>query len=294
MNRVYLLLFLIALGLSAQAQFSLTLGLYSGVTTAYTNDDGIKKDPRYEGRFEVKMAPFGVYFGIDYEKFGFVVSPGLINIGQNYYLVNTSGGQDGLRKIDLRYVVVPLALKIHLVDFSAFKFSALASISPAFLLQGKDELSHQATKLEFPSAEYPILPPDYTIEYDGVLTPEVNNRVLGEKSDFRSLQLFVGAGFRSDWDPTDHWRISVDLRVNYGIFDPRTKAFTDHKETTQSLYEIPGERKDMFAQFTVGIARYIDFEKADQDPKKRFKKSSKKYKPSQYPGRRIRHAKPKE
>lgn len=293
MSRILLFVLLMMVSLGIQAQpFAISFGVYSGVTGAYTSDQGIKQDPRYEGRFEAKFAPIGVNIGVDYEGFGLLISPGLINVGQNYYLVNTMGGQDGMREIDLQYLTIPLSFRVHLIDFNAFKLSALASISPSFLMNASEELNHRATKLEFPQEAYSILPADYIVEYDGVLAPAVNDFIIGEKTDFRSFQLFAGVGFRTDWDPSDNWRISVDFRVNYGIYDPRTPEFTKNHEAAISLYDIPGERRDMFAQFTVGISRYIEFEKRDYQ--KKLKGSSKKYRPVQNSTQRPRQSKPKD
>lgn len=279
---------------SAHAQrFSISAGVYSGMTASYTSDEGIKKDPRYQRRFEAKFAPIGINFGVDYERFGVMVSPGLVNLGQNFYVVNKFGGQDGLRKIDLKYLNVPVALKFHLVNFTAFKLSALLSLSPAFLLEGKEELSHQQTKLQFPEDAYSILPPNYTVEYDGVLVPEVNSLSIGQKKDFKSMQFFAGAGIRTDWDPSNHWRISLDFRINYGILDPRTKTYTLQQESMRSLYTMPGERREMFAQITLGISRYIEIELSEKERKKRLNGTTKKYRP-QYPNSRARQSKPKE
>jgi hypothetical protein len=294
MIRLSVLMLCLSLCWSGHAQrFSISAGAYSGMTASYTSDEGIKKDPRYQGRFEAKFAPIGIDFGVDYERFGVMVSPGLVNLGQNFYVVNNFGGQDGLRTIDLKYLNVPVALKFHLVNFTAFKLSALLSLSPAFLLEGKEELTHQQTKLQFPEEAYSILPSNYTVEYDGVLAPEVNNLSIGQKKDFKSMQFFAGAGIRTDWDPSNHWRISLDFRINYGIFDPRTKTFTQQQESTVSLYTIPGERREMFAQITLGISRYIEIELSEKERKKRLNGTTKKYRP-QYPNSRYRQSKPKE
>lgn len=278
--RRYLFACFLLVGPLANAQrFSISLGAYSGVMASYTADKGIENDPRYDKRFEAKLAPIGLNFSLDYEGFGVMVSPGIINVGQNFYLINTEGGQDGLRRIDLRYLAVPVSLKAHLVHFAAFKFSALATITPSFLLDGSEMLNHHPTKLHFPQAVYPILPADYIVEYDGVLAPEVKDYSIAEKKDFRPVQVFAGLGFRSDWDPSDHWRISVDFRVNYGLFDPRTPAYTSNRESTVRLYDIPGERRDMFAQFTVGISRYIEFEQSEKERKKKLKGTTRRYVP---------------
>lgn len=287
------LMIVICLPLRAQ-QFSVSLGVYTGVAGSFTSDKGIESDPRYEGQFKTKLVPIGVNLGIDYEGVGFMVSPGIINVGQNFYVVNTQGGQDGLREIDLRYLAVPVSFKVNLVRFYAFRLSAIASISPSFLLDGNETISHRATKLSFPRDVYPILPSNYQVEYDGVLAPEVDRYMIAEKKDFRPVQLFAGAGFRTDWDPSNHWRISVDLRLNYSVFDSRSGSYMTNLESNARLYEQAAERRDIFAQFTVGISRYIEFDKTERERSKRIRGSSKRFKPSQYPGQRLRVGKPKE
>ena len=232
--------------------------------------------------------------GIDFEGFGLMVSPGIVNVGQNFYVVNTQRGQDGLREIDLRYFSVPVSFKVNLVRFYAFKLSAVASIAPSFLMDGREELSHRPTKLIFPAEVYPILPSTYTIEYDGVLAPEVDHYSISQKKDFRPVQLFAGAGFRTEWDPSNHWRIAVDLRLNYGVFDPRSGTYKENLESTVGLYEVATERRDIFAQFTVGISRYFEFDKSEKERSRKIRGSSKRFKPTQYPGQRVRVGKPKD
>ncbi|HKZ39109.1 MAG TPA: outer membrane beta-barrel protein [Chryseolinea sp.] len=289
----FTLLFVFNSLLAWTQQFSLSVGVYTGLTSSYTSDKGINKDPRYQGRYEAKFAPIGVNIGVDYEGFGLIFAPGIINVGQNFYVTNTLGGQEGLRKIDLQYLNVPIALKVHLINLTFFKLSAVASIAPAILLQGKEEINHNDSKLQFPPEVYPILPPDYTVEYDGVLVPKIDQYSLSQKKDFKSFQLFAGAGFRADLDVSNHWRVAFDFRVNYGIFNPRTDEYSQRLKSNILLYELPGERRDMFAQVAIGISRYIEFEKSDKERKKQLKGTTKKYKPAKYPGTKPRTSKPK-
>jgi len=293
MSKCCIVSFLIFSSMSLWAQeYSMSLGVFTGTTVAFTNDKGINSDPRYKGRYELKFAPIGVNFGMDYETFGFVISPGLINIGQNFYVVNTVGGQDGLRKINLKYLDVPLGVRVHIVNMSFFKFSALAAVSAAYLIDGKDVVSHSATKLTFSPNVYPILPPDYEVQYDGVKVPAVDNYVVNSKQDYKSLQIFVGAGFRSDWDVSAHWRVTFDFRVNYGLTDPRSSTYMTKLNTNSTLYDLPGTRRDMFAQLTVGVSRWIGFEKGDMERQKHLK-GRKTFKPMKFPGQKVRSSKPK-
>ena len=271
----------------------MSLGVYTGLTSTFTLDDGISSDPRYGAAYGVKFAPIGLNFGMDYEGFGFVISPGLVNVGQDFYVVNTAGGHDGKREINLNYLNIPAGFKIHIIRLSFFKVSGVISLSAAYLLDGEESISHAATKLKFPTEVYPILPENYIVQYDGVVVPEVNDYIISSKSDFKSFQLFAAAGFRSDWDINNHWRLTFDFRLNYGLYDPRTDEYVAKVKAYQTLYDIPGERRDLFPQLSLGISRYIDIEKSDQERKKSLKGSSKKYKEKRYPYPKPRNSKPK-
>jgi len=247
---------------------TISLGIFSGATTTYSWDEGVNHDPRYETRYDVKLAPVGISYGVDYEGYGFVLTPGLINIGQKYNVINTVGGQEGIRRTKIQYFNLPVAFKVHIIDLSFFKVSVLAGGSAAFLLNARETVSHRAAKLRFPSAVYPILPQDYQIEYDGVVSPAVNNYTMLDKADYRKLQIFADAGFRSDWDITDEWRVSFDFRVCYGLFEPRSETYMAHLNANQAIYDLPGKRRDLYASLTVGIARYIEIDKKSTAKKK--------------------------
>lgn len=264
----------------------MSLGLYTGIAIPFTMDQGINNDPRYRTRYSVKFAPIGLTYSMDFEGFGILLSPGIVNIGQSAYVVNTVGGQVGRRNINLQYAQLPVGIKVHVIDLSFFRVSAVASVSPAYLLSGSETITHNEAKLKFPTAVYPILPSGYTVEYDGVLSPAVKKYTLLEKKDFNSLQIFASAGFRSDWDVANHWRLSFDFRVNYGILEPRTASYLDKVKANQALYDLPGIRRDLFAQLSIGMARYIEFEKSDRDRKKRLSGKSRMYTPKKRPARR--------
>lgn len=266
--RLYSLFFLLLITRSYGQERTISLGIFSGATTTYSWDEGVNRDPRYETRYDVKLAPVGISYGVDYEGYGFVLTPGLINLGQKYNVINTVGGQEGIRQAKLQYLNLPVAFKVHIIDLSFFKVSVLAGASAAFLLKAQETISHRASKLRFPAAVYPILPNDYEIAYDGVVSPAVNNYTMLGKTDYRNLQVFVDAGFRSDWDITDAWRVSFDFRVCYGLFEPRSDAYMERLNARETLYDLPGKRRDLYATLTVGIARYIEINKKSTAKKK--------------------------
>lgn len=249
-----------------------SLGVFTGLTAPYTWDEGIYSDSRYKARYEVKFSPVGIAYGIDYEGFGFMVSPSLITIGQNYNVINTVGGHEGVRKITMKYLHIPLTLKLHVIDLAFFKVSLVAGAGVGYLLNGRETVSHQAAKYRFPAAVYPILPESYAIEYDGVLAPKVNGLQMLEKKDFNSFQIFGSFGFRSDWDITEAWRVSFDMRANYGVLETRTDTYLSRVEQNQTLYDYPGKRREIFAHLNIGISRYIEVDKEKERKTKSFKK----------------------
>ncbi|HMV91395.1 MAG TPA: hypothetical protein PKA40_17245, partial [Cyclobacteriaceae bacterium] len=83
---------------STQAQEVHSLGLFTGIAVPYTWDGGINQDSRYRTRFDIKYSPIGVHYGIDREGHGFMFDPSIIHIGQNFNVINSTGGEIGERK----------------------------------------------------------------------------------------------------------------------------------------------------------------------------------------------------
>ncbi len=270
MNRVCLKicgLLLISMHCHAQKEVTYSIGLFGGVTSTFTFDEGISLDPRYQAKYGAKFIPGGVHAGVDYMGFGFMVDPQLTEVGQTFNILNTQGGQVGERSISMTYLQIPFSYKKHLIDLSFFKVSFVAGISYAHLLKANESIKHIDAKLIFPAATYSLLPDTYTVEYDGVVSPLVNNLETLKKTDFKSVQVFGSLGLRSDWDITDHARLSFDLRANGGVFDPRSADYLNRADNNQTIYEIAGERRDVFFSLTFGYSRYL-FIETKAKPKK--------------------------
>lgn len=272
------LLLILNLTLAFGQQHSIGVGVYSGFTIPYTWDSGVDKDPRYNSHYSLKGAPIGIAFMKDLDGFGFVISPGVYSIGQNYNVVNNEGGHDGRRDITMRYAMLPVAFKLHIIELDFFRVSALASVTGAYLYDMEDHLSHSATKLIFPTQTYPFLPDGYSIEYDGVAAPAVDMNV-SEIKDYNKFNLFAGIGLRSDWDVSNHWRVSIDLRMNFGVSESRNDDYMDRINAYESIYDIPGNRREMFAAMTFGIGRFLDFDVGDKKRAKNLKGTRRVYVP---------------
>ena len=283
MKRLCLIIFSISTSpilLQGQTQH-VSLGVFSGVTTTITWDQGINQDPRYSPRYDVKLAPIGVNFGVDYQGFGFVVTPGIINIGQNFHMVNTVGGHEGTREINMQYLTLPLALKLHMIDLSFFRVSLIGGAGLGYLIQGEEVVTHNYAKFRFPQEVYPVLPSEYVVEYDGVLAPETRQLPIVTKSDLNSVQLFASCGFRFDWEITETWCISLDARANYGIRETRGDDYLAGAAAFQKPYDYAGERRDLFAFINIGISRFVEIDKQQEGQTK----TSRRFTPKKNPFR---------
>ncbi|GCC51367.1 hypothetical protein SanaruYs_15920 [Chryseotalea sanaruensis] len=251
----------------AQKEITYSVGAFGGITSTFTFDDGISIDPRYQAKYGANFVPGGIHLGVDYMGFGFMVDPQVTQIGQTFNVLNTQRGQVGERSVNITYFQLPFSYKKHIIDLSFFKVSFVAGISYAQLLNANETITHSASKLKFPAAVYSILPDAYQVEYDGVVSPQVSNLETLKKSDFKMVQVIGSLGIRSDWDITDHARLSFDFRANMGAFDPRSADYLDRANNNQRIYEIGGDRRDLFFSLTLGYARYLFIEKKPK-PKK--------------------------
>ncbi|MBX2963590.1 MAG: hypothetical protein KF687_13845 [Cyclobacteriaceae bacterium] len=256
--RLILPAFSLLIPLHAIGQEVYSLGVFTGFTIPYTWDEGINRDPRYKVKYNLKFAPIGVHYGVDRQGFGFTFDPSIFRIGQNFDVINTSGGDVGERNIDLTFLNIPMGLKVHLIDMSFFKVSFVASAGISYALKGRETITHTESKLKFPAQVFPNLPDGYIIEYDGVLVPNIKDQTLISRSEFNQFQIFGAIGFRSDWDLSENYRVSFDLRGCYGLLEPRSQSYIDKVNAFEAIYDLPGNRRDMFAYLTVGISKIVE------------------------------------
>jgi hypothetical protein len=251
----------------AQREVTYSIGVFGGFTSTFTYDEGINQDSRYQTKYNARFVPGGIHAGIDFDGYGFMIDPQLTQVGQSFNIVNITGGQVGERVVSQSYLQIPFSFKKHIIDLSFFKVSWVFGISYAQLLSADERVSHESAKLAFPLATYPILEsPEYValgyiVEYDGVASPATKNLITLKKSDFRKFQVFGSVGVRSDWDVTDNARLSIDLRGNVGLFDPRSDDYLKRADNNETVYEIGGKRRDFFASLTIGYSRYLFVEK---------------------------------
>lgn len=267
-------LFILILLLVAQfceAQHIESYGVFVGMNFPFTIDQGLQKDPRYYGRFTLRGTPIGVSYGYDKIGHGFVVTPSLVKIGQKYSIKNTQGGDIGVRDINMNYLSVPVALKLHLNDLAFFRLSAVAAINFDYLLSAKETITHESGKVKYPPGVIVPNDPGYTQVYDGVFVPAVDKQVYVSKDKFKPFQISAGIGFRSDFDFNDNWSMNFDGRAVFGVFDPRRNSYTNQLKAGTSSNPAPdlyGQRRDVYLYAAVGIARIFQIKQPHESTRK--------------------------
>ncbi|MEI9919837.1 MAG: outer membrane beta-barrel protein [Bacteroidota bacterium] len=254
-----------------EAQHIESYGIFAGINFPFTIDQGLQKDPRYYGRFTLRGTPIGISYGYDKIGHGFVVTPSFVKIGQKYSIKNTAGGDVGTRDINMDYLSVPIALKLHLNDLAFFRLSAVASINFDYLLNGRETITNEPAKVKYPPGVIIPTDPGYTVSYDGVFIPAVNKQDYVTKDKFKSFQVSAGVGFRSDFDFNDNWSLNFDGRAIFGIFDPRKQSYINDLKSGSSSNPQPdlyGQRRDVYLYATVGLSRIFQIKQPHKNSKK--------------------------
>jgi Outer membrane protein beta-barrel domain len=250
----------------ALSQNTESFGVFGGVNVPFTIDQGLNKDARFHGKGVVRGTPVGVYYGYDKSGYGFALTPNYVMLGQTFKIKNTTGGDVGFRYVKTNYFAIPVALKIHINDLSFFRLSLVAALSPSILISGQETMTHDATKLKYPSGVSVPTDPGYVVSYDGVFVPKVDNQVYVSKDKFSIFQLFGSLGLRSDFDLNDNWSINYDGRVNFGIFDSRKASYIQQLKTPSGPADVNGNpgapdlygpRRDVYISLEIGFCRII-------------------------------------
>lgn len=243
-----------------------SFGLLVGLNSPVTIDEGLQKDPRYFGQFTLRASPIGFSYGIDKLGYGYLITPTYLQIGQKYIIKNTIGGEIGIRDIQMDYVSLPIALKLHINDLAFFRLSAVAALNLNYLISGKEIVTHSSAKVRYPAGVSIPTTPGYIVAYDGVFVPNVNEEVYVSTDKFNSFQLFAGIGLHSDFDLNDNWSLNFDGRINFGIFDPRQTSYLDKLKKPSGAPDInnlpgapdlSGQRREVYLSVNFGLSYII-------------------------------------
>jgi len=280
-NKTLLLFFVISLcclSLETFCQRQISMGIFTGFSIPFTLDKGISFDPRYQSRKDLKFIPLGLSFEYNVADAGLFFSPSYTKMGQNFSVINTLGGKVGKRNIDVDYLLLPIGFKFGMMHNPYFRLSFVWSSSFGYLLKATETLSHQASTLNFPLEVIPILPPDYTIQADGIASPSISQLPLASKNDFNNFQVFGGLGLKAEWFQSSNWKITLDLTGNYGFMETRNEAKIQSMKNYQELYMTYGNRREVFFSLTLGLSRLKTLKKKNSNPNKTQSFKSKKRK----------------
>jgi hypothetical protein len=243
-----------------------SFGLIVGLNSPITIDEGLQKDPRYFGQFTLRASPIGFSYGLDKLGYGYLITPTYLQIGQKYIIKNTIGGEVGTRDIQMDYISLPIALKLHINDLAFFRLSAVAALNFNYLISGRELITHSSSKVRFPSGVSVPITPGYIVAYDGVFIPSVDQQEYVSTDKFNAFQLFAGVGLHSDFDLNDNWSLNFDGRVNFGIFDPRQSSYLDQLKKPSGTPDInnqpgapdlSGQRREVYLSVNFGLSYII-------------------------------------
>jgi len=252
-------------------------GFFGGFNFPFTVDQGLRKDPRFVGKVTIRATPIGFAYGYDRIGHGILLTPNFTQAGQKFIIRNTTGGEIGMRDVQMNYFSIPVALKIHINDMAFFRLSLVAAITPSLLIKGQETFTIKSpdlsTKLRYPAGVSIPTDPGYEKVYDGVFVPEMSKQPYVTKDKFNAFQLFAAVGLRSDFDLNDDWSINFDGRANFGIFDPRKSDYVSQLKTPSGpedffgnpgAQDIYGQRREIYLSVAVGISRIIQIKQKFQ------------------------------
>ncbi len=248
------------------AQNVKAFGIYGGFNFPITLDEGLSKDLRYFGQLTFRATPIGFSYGYDKVGFGYVLTPCYLQVGQQFSIKNSIGGDIGTRDIQMDYISLPVALKLHVNDMAFFRMSAVLGLNINYLLNGRETITHAASKVIYPAGITIPTDPAYLPVYDGVFIPSVNNLEYVSNDKFNSIQLFAALGLRSDFDLNDDWSINFDGRANFGLFDSRQASYVNQLKNPSGgadfngnpgAPDLPGQRREIYLAVSIGVSRII-------------------------------------
>jgi hypothetical protein len=248
------------------AQNVKAFGIYGGFNFPITLDEGLSKDLRYFGQLTFRATPIGFSYGYDKVGFGYVLTPCYLQVGQQFSIKNSIGVDIGTRDILMYYICTPVALKLHVNDMAFFRMSAVLGLNINYLLNGRETITHAASKVIYPAGITIPTDPAYLPVYDGVFIPSVNNLEYVSNDKFNSIQLFAALGLRSDFDLNDDWSINFDGRANFGLFDSRQASYVNQLKNPSGgadfngnpgAPDLPGQRREIYLAVSIGVSRII-------------------------------------
>lgn len=224
--------------------------VHVGATTAYSAtfvlDKGLSEDPRYNSTMTYNTSPIGFNFGVDFtKKFGLSLESILSNQGQIYEVINAAEQIAGERKIDLKYLNLPLLMRFMSGGNSGARANFNIGPQLSFLTEASETLLYEAGNYKIPDDPEFVLPEGATNNGDGTYNipqgiespEEIYSKAL---NDFKTTEFQIAAAFGLDIDLAKHLYLTTQIRANYSLTDMKNG---DAWDTIAS-----GRPQDIFSQ----------------------------------------------
>lgn len=259
-NLLITLLFTVMFSITVSAQIH--LGITTAANATFVLDNGLSEDPRYNATYTYNFAPIGFNFGVDLgRKFGISVESIFSKQGQIYELIDAANQVKGERKIDLKYVNLPLLFRFMSggnagtrANFSigpqlSILTDAVESVSAnggTFTIP--DGITPESIRSDFPTAQvngdgtYTI--PDGSPSFKEVLTKEAD--------DFKNTEFQIAAAFGLDIDLSRHFYLTTQIRANYSLTDMRNGDVIDAIKNGEGS-DIFGQRANLLVGLQIGL-----------------------------------------
>lgn len=222
---------LIYIAFSSEAQMQIHMGATTSVTANVLLDDGLKSDPRYNASYTVNTAPIGFHFGWDIgNKFGLQLESILSNQDQIFEIVNAAEQAIGERKLDMKYLQMPLMMKFMGGGGSGVRGNFNIGPQLSVLLDAVESVQHDGGTFTMPDDPNFELPPGAVDNGDGTYTaPAMPSTDVYTKAagDFANTQFQIAAAFGLDIDLSKHLFLTTQVRMNYSITDMRNQDVFD-------------------------------------------------------------------
>ena len=224
--------------------------VHVGATTAYSAtfvlDKGLSEDPRYNSTMTYNMAPIGFNFGVDFtNKFGLSLESILSNQGQVYEIINAAEQVVGERKIDLKYMNLPLLMRFMSGGNGGARANFNIGPQLSFLTEASETMQFEAGDYTIPDDPEFVIPEGGTDNGDGTYNipegqeepTEIYSKAL---NNFKTTEFQIAAAFGLDIDLSKHLYLTTQIRANYSLTDMKNG---DAWETITS-----GRPQDIFGQ----------------------------------------------
>jgi hypothetical protein len=246
---------------TSYSQVQIHLGATTAVNATFVLDKGLSADPRYNSTYTYKFAPIGFNFGVDLgRKFGLSLESILAQQGQVYEMIDAANQVRGQRKIDMKYLQLPLLMRFMSGGDAGARANFNIGPQMSILTDAVESIQADAGTFEIPEGvdfasiqqEFPTAVNNGDNTY--TLPADVPSQdILSKKAnDFKNTEFSIAAAFGIDIDLSKHFYLTTQIRANYSITDMRNGDVIDGLKSGDGA-DIFGQRANLLVGMQLGL-----------------------------------------